>query len=97
MAGERFIAVVRANTLMQAEMVKGLLEGEGILARIPGELATDHFTTAKETLGGIVVEVPEERATDARVLIRSAAEDGRELQQWLAENPGAIPEDGGTV
>lgn len=77
-----------ATSLMEAEMIKGLLESEGIAARIPGELASDHFTTSRETSGDVEVRVPRASLDAARAIIARAKEEGKDLAGWLADHPG---------
>lgn len=90
------VAVFHGDSFMEAELIKGLLEGEGILCRIPGELATDQFTAAKQVTGGRELDVRVSPADfeKARGIIRQAIEDGQRLAGFLAANPDAAPESG---
>ena len=88
MSSESFVTVFQAASLLEAEMVKGLLEGEGLMASIPGEHATDPFTSTREITGGrqLTVEVPDEQAAKARAIIEAARESGKALE-------GKFPDD----
>jgi hypothetical protein len=95
MADDGFEVVFTASSMLEAELIKGLLEGEGIAARIPGELATDPWTTTEETLGDVPIEVPEGKVSEARGIIAEAKKEGaqeQELERWLEEHGDEIPE-----
>lgn len=83
----RHVVIMRPTSLMEAELVKGLLVDSGIAARIPGELSTDPMTTCEESMGQVQVTVPEEEAVRARKVIKAAVDAGRALEGKLAEGP----------
>ena len=80
-----------ASSLAEAEMIKGLLEGEGLIALIPGEMATDPVITAEETMVVAEVHVKSEELSRARQVILRAREQGKQLEGWLADHPGETP------
>ena len=83
--------VFQGSSLAEAEMIKGLLEGEGILATIPGEMCTDPVVTIEETVAGTAVHVATEELQRARQVILAARAAGRAFEGWLADHPGESP------
>lgn len=95
MADDGYTVVFNAKSMMEAELIKGLLEGEGIDARIPGELSMDPWTTTLETLGDIPIEVPDASSEAAQVLIAESRKEGEQesqLENWIAEHGDEVPE-----
>ena len=88
-----FATVFHGDSLMEAEMIKGLLEGEGILCRIPGELSAEPNVAAHQVMGGrqLDVMVSTNDVEQARGVIRQAIEDGKRLQGFLADHPDENP------
>ena len=93
MTATDFTTVFHGDSLMEAEMIKGLLEGEGILCRIPGEIATEPNVAAHQVTGGrqLNVMVSTKDVERARGVIRQAIEDGKRLQGFLADHPDENP------
>lgn len=74
--------VATCQSLVEAQMLQSLLGGSGIEAFLP-----DEFTAQSggliNALGGIRVQVPEDKITEAKEIL--AAMEGRESSP---ENPG---------
>ena len=93
MTDSDLIPIFHGDSFLEAELIKGLLEAEGILSTIPGELATDHETAAQQVTGGETFDVlvaPKDAAR-ARTIIQQAIEDGKRLKGYLAQHPGEDP------
>lgn len=88
MSDDIFTTLYQASSLMEAEMIKGLLEGAGINAQIPGEEASDPFVTARETQGDVTVEVPQASLDAARKVLEQARAEGKILEQWQDDDQG---------
>ena len=89
MTAQEFVPVFHGHTLMEAQLIKGLLEGEGIFCRIPGELATEPDVATHQVTGGrqLDVRVAPADLDKAREVIQRALEDGKRLKGFLAEHP----------
>ncbi|NLY39977.1 MAG: DUF2007 domain-containing protein [Firmicutes bacterium] len=79
MADEQWVFLVEAYNDVEAQIILGLLESEGIPAR---KEDSDPFTGAMRVLGGQAYEinilVPPSRLEQARALLRSASEKGED-------------------
>lgn len=89
MSDDFTVPVFAAHNLMEAELVKGLLEGEKIRAYIPQEGSLDPMSGAEQVYH-VEVHTSREDAERAREVLRKAHEDGEHLKGWLKE------EDAGT-
>ncbi|MDE2141886.1 MAG: DUF2007 domain-containing protein [Elusimicrobia bacterium] len=83
MADEDGPVVVFASTnLLEAEQVRSLLDGCGIMARV----LDGNFVSMQPWLslwaGGIKVVVPAAREADAKAVLRDAGFDGGDPQTW---------------
>ncbi|MBA3534925.1 MAG: DUF2007 domain-containing protein [Ardenticatenales bacterium] len=62
--------VYTANTPMEAEVIRGLLESNGITVLLHGEAASHIYGLTMGQLGGIQVLVRDEEAEAARELLQ---------------------------
>lgn len=65
------VAVYTAFNSADAHLVRSLLEAANIPAMINNELASLSMAGYTQGAGGVTVEVPEDRAAEARALIES--------------------------
>jgi hypothetical protein len=68
-----FITVSRVLNPSEAELVKCRLEANGFLVNVKNENAAFCFGTGYD-IGGVLVQVPEAQAEEARALIESQDE-----------------------
>jgi hypothetical protein len=87
MADEEFRTIFHAQSLLEAENVKGILIAAGIPARVSGSLSTEPVVTSREVQGDVRVVAPADRAHEARTVLENARDQGRKLEGWMAENP----------
>lgn len=83
--------VYHAEHLIDAHLVKGLLEGEGIPAFVPGEYLVGGMGELP-VLGLVAVAVPESAWARARELILAEVECGAlPLDAIEPDDPGLVP------
>jgi hypothetical protein len=69
----KLVTVYRAFSSADAQLIRSLLEASDIPAIVADELASLSMEGYSMSTGGIRVQVPEERAEDAREIIDSDA------------------------
>lgn len=69
---EKVEVVFEASTVMEAEVIRGLLESHGIHAMLHGEAMGHIYGLTMGQLGGIQVLVLAENAEEARALLEEA-------------------------
>lgn len=74
----QLITVTRSFSPAEAQVVRSRLEAAGIPATVTHELSALSMEGYSLTTGGILVQVPEDRAADARELLNASAEPGSE-------------------
>jgi glyoxylate utilization-related uncharacterized protein len=72
----KLVTVYRAFNPADAHLIRSLLEAAEIPAMVAGETAALSTEGYSMTTGGIRVQVAEEHAEDARLLITSRADEG---------------------
>jgi len=83
MAEITFTVVHRARNGAEAQIIRALLRGAGISARLSGEYLMDDFALSQRMMGlaGVAVEVPTSDLQRSRELIQEAREVGRERKE----------------
>ncbi len=66
---EKLVAVYRASGEMQAQVVRGLLESNGIPCLLKSQVAPSVHAFAVDGMGEVFVMVPESAAEEARKLV----------------------------
>ncbi len=66
---EKLVAVYRASGEMQAQVVRGLLESNGIPCLLKSQAAPSVHAFAIDGMGEVLVMVPESAAEEARKLV----------------------------
>jgi hypothetical protein len=76
------VEVTRAGSLMEARLIVGLLESYGIPAHIPGASMLEMYDGAAAIWsGGVSVEVPRDRAEEARELLLDRSPEGDDEEE----------------
>jgi hypothetical protein len=84
-----------AGSHLEAQILRGLLQAEGIAARVAGEELSDEFAQAARLTGGLAqVLVPRESLDQAQRILAAHAEAGAEAaeEQWNSGSP-EFPDD----
>ena len=68
----KLVTVFRAFSPAEAQLIRSRLEAAGFLAQVTNELSALSLDGYAMAAGGILVQVPEDSAADARELIESA-------------------------
>ncbi len=68
------VVVATARTPLEAQLIAGILESEGIPVYVAGSLLQDEFAMSQAVLGlsATRIEVPRERLDDARRVLEEA-------------------------
>ena len=64
-----FVPIHQAGSLAEAQIIRGLLESEGLKVMLPGEELNDEFGAAYKMTGAMTLLVPEEQATRAKEIL----------------------------
>lgn len=72
--GSKLVVLEEAASPFIAQLVKGMLEGEGIPAQINEEFLVDEFAMSQKLINraGVAVLVPEDQLEKARSIINGA-------------------------
>ncbi len=72
--GSKLVVLEEAASPFIAQLVKGMLEGEGIPAQIKEEFLVDEFAMSQKLINraGVAVLVPEDQLEKARSIINGA-------------------------
>jgi len=76
------ITVATCNHPLHAQLIKSVLEDSGIPTLIPNELSAQTMPHLILARGGIQVQVPAERANEARQIIAELAATSPESDQF---------------
>jgi hypothetical protein len=95
MESDGFTLLMTARTAMEARLVFGLLESEGIIVRVPGAMLADEWAASMQSAGlvGTDVLVAEQHLDKARQILadfRAAATEAPE-EGGLEENDEGKP------
>jgi hypothetical protein len=71
-----WVTVFRAFNPAEAQLIRSRLEAAGLLVNVAHELAALGMDGYAQAVGGILVQVPEDVAAEARELIASKDGDG---------------------
>ena len=77
-----YVSIHQASSLAEAQIVRGLLESEGLKVLLPGEELNDEFGGAYKMSGAMQLLVPSEQAEEAR----------RILEAWKTKADEAPPD-----
>ena len=69
------VTIFRSFSPAEAQLIRSMLEAAGIPAHIVGELSALSVEGYSLTTGGVRVQVPEDRAEEAKALIASKEGD----------------------
>ncbi len=80
--------VKKARNVLEAELLAGILESEGIPAFVDGRFLQDEFAMPKKMLGldhGVRVRVRKEHLEEAKKILELARESGKSLDEGDGE------------
>lgn len=85
---DKLVAVYRANGEMQAQIVKGRLEADGIPCLLRSQAAPSVHAFVVDGMGEVILMVPESYAAEARRMIAEEAPetDAENTQDTDVEN-----------
>ena len=73
----------KADSQIEASIIKGILESEGIPVYVDGELLMDEFNMSQKlmNMSGISIEIAQEDLERARAIVASARDSGKAMEE----------------
>lgn len=94
MAGEEWVLVDKVQGQLQAEILKGLLEAQGILVWINAQGAAHAYAVNVGTLGAVEILVPSTSADQAKMILDEYYRGDLENIELIEPDEGENPNEG---